>query len=139
MNQAPPGSHGGTYGGNAVACAAAAASIRIYGDERLLENAARLGERLLAELQKLKERFPSIGDVRGLGLMAGVEFVKPGGKTPDKDKAMAVRNACVKNGLLILTCGTHDNIIRWIPPLIITAEQLEDGLKIFRSALEQTA
>jgi 4-aminobutyrate aminotransferase len=139
MNQAPPGSHGGTYGGNAVACAAAAASIRIYGDERLLENAARLGERLLAELQKLKERFPSIGDVRGLGLMAGVEFVKPGGKSPDKDKAMAVRNACVKNGLLILTCGTHDNIIRWIPPLIITAEQLEDGLKIFRSALEQTA
>jgi 4-aminobutyrate aminotransferase len=139
MNQAPPGSHGGTYGGNAVACAAAAASIRIYKDENLLENAARLGEKLLARLKKFQEEFPSIGDVRGLGLMAGVEFVKPGGKIPDKEKAMAVRNACVRNGLLILTCGTTDNIIRWIPPLIITAEQLEDGLRIFKGALEQTA
>jgi 4-aminobutyrate aminotransferase len=139
MNQAPPGSHGGTYGGNAVACAAAAASIRIYKDENLLENAARLGEKLLARLKKFQEEFPSIGDVRGLGLMAGVEFVKPGGKIPDKEKAMAVRNACVRNGLLILTCGTSDNIIRWIPPLIITAEQLEDGLRIFKGALEQTA
>jgi len=139
MNQAPPGSHGGTYGGNAVACAAAAASIKIYQEEKLLENAARLGKTLLARLQEFKEEFPGIGDVRGLGLMAGVEFVKPGGKTPDKEKATAVRNACIKNGLLILTCGTYDNIIRWIPPLIITAEQLEEGLKIFKSSLEKTA
>jgi 4-aminobutyrate aminotransferase len=139
MNQAPPGSHGGTYGGNAVACAAAAASIKIYKEEKLPENAARLGETLLAGLKKLREEYPSIGDVRGLGLMAGVEFVKPGGRIPDKEKAMAVRNACVRSGLLILTCGTYDNIIRWIPPLIITAEQLDEGLRIFRSALEQTA
>ncbi len=139
MDQATPGSHGGTYGGNAVACAAAAASIKIYKEEKLSENAARQGERLLAELGKLKEEFPVIGDVRGLGLMVGVEFVKHGSKTPDKEKATAVRNACIQSGLLLLTCGTYDNIVRWIPPLIISAEQLEEGLKIFRSSLEQTA
>ena len=139
MDKATPVSHGGTYGGNAVACAAAAASIKIYKEEKLLENAARLGEKLLARLYQFKDAYPSIGDVRGLGLMAGVEFVKPGGRIPDKEKAMAVRNACVKNGLLILTCGTYDNIIRWIPPLIITEEQLEEGLRIFKTALEQTA
>lgn len=139
MNQAPPGSHGGTYGGNALACAAAAASIKIYEEEKLLENAAQLGEKLLDRLKEFKVKYPSIGDVRGLGLMAGVEFVKPGGKTPDKEKAVAVRNACVGNGLLILTCGTYDNIIRWIPPLIINEEQLEEGLRIFEHALVQTA
>ena len=139
MDKAMPGSHGGTYGGNAVACAAAAASIKIYQEEKLLENAAQLGEKLLDRLKEFKFKYPSIGDVRGLGLMAGVEFVKPGGKTPDKEKAMAVRNACVKSGLLILTCGTYDNIIRWIPPLIINEEQLEEGLRIFEHALVQTA
>ncbi len=140
MNQATPGSHGGTYGGNALACAAAAVSIRIYNEEKLVENAALRGRELLAALKKFEEEFPAnIGDVRGLGLMAAVEFVKPGGKTPDKEKAVAVRNACIKGGLLILTCGTYDNIIRWIPPLIITAEQLDEGLRIFKKALEQTA
>ncbi|OGD38082.1 MAG: 4-aminobutyrate aminotransferase, partial [Candidatus Aminicenantes bacterium RBG_19FT_COMBO_58_17] len=74
MNQAPPGSHGGTYGGNALACAAAAASIKIYEEEKLLENAAQLGEKLLDRLKEFKVKYPSIGDVRGLGLMAGVEF-----------------------------------------------------------------
>jgi len=139
MDKATPVSHGGTYGGNAVACAAAAASIKIFKEEKLVENAARLGEKLLARLKQFKDEDPSIGDVRGLGLMAGVEFVKPGGRIPDKEKAMAVRNACVKSGLLILTCGTYDNIIRWIPPLIITEDQLEEGLRIFKTALEQTA
>lgn len=139
MDQAPPGSHGGTYGGNAVACAAAAASIKVYREENLLQNAAKLGEKLLGRLKGFKAKYPSIGDVRGLGLMAGVEFVKPGGKIPDKEKAMAVRNACLGNGMLILTCGTYDNIIRWIPPLIINEDQLEEGLQIFEQALAQTA
>jgi len=139
MDTSPPGSHGGTYGGNAVACAAAAANIKIYREENLLENATKLGEKLLARLKEFKDKYPSIGDVRGLGLMAGVEFVKPGGKIPDKAKAMAMRNACIDNGMLILTCGTPDNIIRFIPPLIINKEQLEEGLNIFERALEKTA
>jgi 4-aminobutyrate aminotransferase-like enzyme len=68
-----------------------------------------------------------------------VEFVKPGGKIPDRDKAGAVKKACVEGGLLILTCGTYDNIIRWIPPLIINKGHLEEGLAIFERALEKTA
>jgi len=136
---ASPGSHGGTYGGNALACAAAVASLGVYREEKLVENAAALGSKLLARLKVFKEEFSGIGDVRGLGLMAGVEFVQPGGKTPDKDRANAVKRACIDAGLLILTCGTYDNIIRWIPPLIITEEELAEGLRIFEGALEKTA
>lgn len=139
MDNAVPGSHGGTYGGNAVACAAAAASIEVYKEEKLVENAAKLGEKLLARLKELKDKFPGVGDVRGLGLMAGIEFVKPGGKIPDKEKAVAVRNACRDSGMLILTCGTPDNVIRFIPPLIINEDQLEEGLSIFEGALEKSS
>lgn len=139
MDQMTPGSHGGTYGGNAVSCAAAAASFEIYEEENLLENASEQGKRLLDRLKTFKNKYPSIGDVRGLGLMAGVEFVKPGGKIPDKEKAKAVQKSCVENGMLILTCGTYDNVIRWIPPLIIDEGHLEEGMTIFEKALEQTA
>jgi len=139
MENAAPGSHGGTYGGNAVACAAAAASIKVYQEEKLPENAARMGKKLLDRLLKFKSEYPAIGDVRGLGLMAGVEFVKPGGKIPDKERAGAVKKACLEGGMLILTCGTYDNVIRWIPPLIINEGHLEEGLAIFENALKKTA
>jgi 4-aminobutyrate aminotransferase len=139
MDKTIPGAHGGTYGGNVVSCAAAAASIQVLREESLPENAARMGKILLSRLNEIKDRTPGIGDVRGLGLMAGVEFVKSDGRTPDKEKALAVRNACIGNGMLIMTCGTYDNVIRWIPPLIIGEEQLEEGLKIFEQALETTA
>jgi 4-aminobutyrate aminotransferase len=138
MSSAVPGSHGGTYGGNAVACAAAAASIKVIKEERLLENATILGKKLLDRLKEFKHKYPNIGDTRGLGLMAAVEFVKPGGKIPDKEKAGAVKKACLEDGMLILTCGTYDNIIRWIPPLILNEEHLEEGLTIFEQALEKT-
>jgi len=138
IDNSPPGSHGGTYGGNIVACAAAEASIRVYLEEKLAENAENLGEKLLARLESFKDRFPSIGDVRGLGLMAGVEFVTEDGHSPDKAKAKAVQKACIEEGLLILTCGTDDNVIRWIPPLIIQESHLDEGLAIFEKALEKT-
>jgi len=139
MDKTVPGSHGGTYGGNAVSCAAAVATLKILEEENLLENAARLGKKLLFHLNEFKDKYAVIGDVRGLGLMAGVEFIKSDGKTPDKEKAVAVKNACIENGMLILTCGTYDNVVRWIPPLIINDEQLEEGLRIFEHALEKTA
>jgi len=139
IEKSPPGSHGGTYGGNIVACAAAEASIRVYLEEKLAENAENLGKKLLARLESIKKRFPSIGDVRGLGLMAGVEFVTEDGHSPDKAKAKAVQKACIEDGLLILTCGTDDNVIRWIPPLIIQESHLDEGLAIFEKALEKTA
>ncbi len=139
FKNADPGSHGGTYGGNLISCAAAEASIQVYLEERLAERADHLGKLLLGGLEKIKKEFSIIGDVRGLGLMAGVEFVGEDGHTPSKEKAKAVQRACIKNGLLLLTCGTDDNVIRWIPPLIINESQLEEGLSIFEKSLREVS
>jgi len=119
-----------------VACAAAEATVRVLQEERLVENAARLGERLLARLRALQDDYPGLGAVRGLGLMIGVEFVVPGGRTPDKNRTKAIQRACLEAGLLLLTCGTDENVIRWIPPLVISEEQLEEALNIFERALD---
>ena len=129
-----PGSHGGTYGGNAVACAAAVATIRAIREECLLENAQRMGALLMGQLQSLQEEFPVIGDVRGLGLMIGAEFTDLDG-TPDKDLAKAVVKGCLERHLLLLTCGPWDNTVRWIPPLVVTQEQIEEALVTFKDAL----
>jgi 4-aminobutyrate aminotransferase len=128
------GSHGGTYGGNAVACAAGVATIRAMREEKMLENASTRGGQLMTGLRKLQEDFPQIGDVRGLGLMVGTEFVDANGK-PDKATAKAIVHIAEERGLLLLTCGTYDNTIRWIPPLIVTEAQVNDALQIFRDAL----
>ncbi len=129
------GSHGGTYGGNAVACAAAAATVRVIKEERLVENAAERGEQLMAGLRALQADFPRIGDVRGLGLMVACEFTRDG--QPDAAACKAAVKACQEDGLLLLTCGTYDNVIRWIPPLVVTPEQIEEGLRIFAAALDR--
>ena len=134
MSRWRPGSHGGTYGGNAVACAAAVATIAALREEGLVENAARLGPWLLDELRGLQARYPGLGDVRGRGLMIGCEFTTPGGE-PDAAIVKAIQKACLAEGLLLLTCGTYDNVIRWVPPLLVTQEQLADGLRIFAAAL----
>ncbi len=129
-----PGSHGGTYGGNAVACAAAVATIRVMREERLVENAARMGALLMEHLRTVQADFPIIGDVRGLGLMVATEFTHPGG-TPATDVAKAVVKECLKRHLMLLTCGPWDNTVRWIPPLIVTPEQIEAAVGIFREAV----
>jgi len=135
-NNTQSGSHGGTYAGNAVACAAAAATIRVLIEEKMIENAAYLGETLLSRLKTLGERFSVIGDVRGLGLMTGVEFTLPVGNMPDTDTAKAIQRECLKDGLLLLTCGTYDNVIRWVPPLNIDDNILDEALNIFEQALQ---
>ncbi|HEY4720320.1 MAG TPA: aminotransferase class III-fold pyridoxal phosphate-dependent enzyme, partial [Anaerolineae bacterium] len=129
-----PGSHGGTYGGNAVACAAAVATIQVLKEEHLVENALARGAQLLTGLLKLQQEFPSIGDVRGLGLMAATEFSKH--NAPDTDTSKAVVKAAFERSLMLLTAGTYDNIIRWIPPLVASADQIDEALKIFASALD---
>jgi 4-aminobutyrate aminotransferase len=129
-----PGSHGGTYGGNAVAAAAAVATIRAMREEDMPGNAQLRGQQLMEGLRKLQYNYPVIGDVRGKGLMVGVEFRNPAGK-PDKETAKAVVHACLDRHMLLLTCGTWDNVIRWIPPLIVSAEEIEQGLGIFEEAL----
>jgi 4-aminobutyrate aminotransferase len=136
MENWKPGSHGGTYGGgSAIAAAAALATAQVLQDENLVENAAARGEQLLVGLRELQIKYPRIGDVRGLGLMAATEFTKEDG--PDKDTTEAVQQACLARNLLLLTCGTYENVIRWIPPLIVTEEQVEDALGIFAQALEE--
>lgn len=134
MAKGQPGSHGGTYAGNAVACAAAVATIRVLRDERLIDNAAKMGEVLYTALRQVQKRRPQIGDVRGRGLMLATEFTTPDGQ-PDGATAKAVRQACQEQGLLLLTCGTYGNVIRWIPPLIIDEEHLDEGLRIFEGVL----
>lgn len=130
------GSHGGTYGGNAVACAAGVATIRAMREEKMLENANARGLQLMTGLRKYQEEYPQIGDVRGLGLMIGTEFTVGGRADKAKPFAKSVVHAAEEKGLLLLTCGTYDNTIRWIPPLNVTSEQINDGLKIFGEALK---
>jgi 4-aminobutyrate aminotransferase len=129
-----PGSHGGTYGGNAVACAAAVATIRVIREEGLLENATRMGVWLMGQLRSLQVEFPDIGDVRGLGLMIGVEFTNSDG-FPATDLAKAVAKGSQERRLLLLTCGPWTNTVRWIPPLTVTQEQLEEALVAFKDTL----
>ncbi len=137
MKKWPTGSHGGTFGGNAVACAAGVATIRAMRNEDMPGNAARRGLQLAMGLRKLQEEYPAIGDVRGLGLMIGTEFRTRG--RPDKALTKAVVHACEERGLLLLTSGTYDNTIRWIPPLVVSEEQINDALSIFEDALKETA
>lgn len=138
MHKWEPGSHGGTYGGNAVAAAAAVATIRAIRDENMLDNTVIRGKQLLQGLQELQSEFPIIGDVRGKGLMIGTEF-RDKDRKPDKITAKAVTNGCLKRGMILLTCGTWDNTIRWIPPLMVTEEQVSNALHIFGEALAEAS
>jgi 4-aminobutyrate aminotransferase len=134
MERWPPGSHGGTFGGNVVCCAAAVATIQVLRDERLIENAATVGRVLLEGLRQLRAGHPEIGDVRGVGLMVGCEFRDRDGG-PWTDRAKAIVKAVHDEGLLLLTCGTYDNVIRWIPPLVVNAGQIEEGLELFERGM----
>jgi 4-aminobutyrate aminotransferase len=134
MDRAWPGSQGGTYGGNAVACAGALATLDVIRDEGLVDNAAAMGARLRDGLEKIAADDAGIGDVRGLGLMQAVEFTGRDG-SPDPDAALAVRNRAVDEGLLLLSCGPFGNVVRMIPPLVVTADQVDEGLAAFRRAL----
>jgi 4-aminobutyrate aminotransferase len=134
MQHSPAGSQGGTYGGNAVACAAAVATLQVMEEEGLIENSAKMGARLMAELKALQEQHPAMGEVRGLGLMVGVEFTAADGE-PDPATAKAVIKECLDGGLILLPCGTYGNVIRWIPPLVIDDAHLDEALSIFGEAL----
>jgi 4-aminobutyrate aminotransferase len=130
-----PGSHGGTYGGNALACAAAAATIRVIQEEHLVENAARLGDLLKSELEGAQRRRRVIGDVRGLGMMIGVELIDSDGG-PDAALCKRVLAGCRERGLLLLNCGSYDNVVRFIPPLVVDEQQVRQAVRVFEETLE---
>jgi 4-aminobutyrate aminotransferase len=138
MKKWPGGSHGGTYGGNAVACAAAVATIQAMREENMLENTNQRGLQLQTGLRKLQEEYPQIGDVRGLGLMIGSEFEVDGKFKQAKPLVKNIIHAAEERGLLLLSCGTYDSTIRWIPPLNVTEGQVNDALGIFADSLKET-
>ena len=135
MDAVPPGSIGGTYAGNPVACAAALAAIDVIEREDLVGKARRIEEQALPRLQRLAETHPAVGDVRGRGAMLALEFVDPGTRTPDPEAARAVAAVCHAEGVLILVCGTYGNVIRLLPPLVIEPELLDDALTVLECAV----
>ncbi len=135
MNAVHEGGLGGTYGGNPVAAAAALATIATLRDRDLLARARALGEIMLASLHQLQRDVTIIGDVRGRGAMVALELVEPGSKTPHPRAAKAVVAYCQQQGVVALACGTDGNVIRLLPPLVITDEQLADGLGVLGAAV----
>jgi 4-aminobutyrate aminotransferase len=130
MAKAWPGSQGGTYGGNAVACAAALATLDVITDEKLVDNARDVGAALESGLNKVAADHPVISDVRGLGLMLASEFRTVDGE-PDAATALRAQQEAASRGLLLLTCGPFGNVVRMIPPLVVTEEQVDDALEIW--------
>ncbi len=136
MDKAWPGSQGGTYGGNVVACAAALATLDVIQEEGLVANSAAQGERLRQGLEKVGSAHPEIGDVRGRGLMQASEFVTADG-SPDGATAARAQQVAAKNGLLLLTCGPHGNVVRMIPPLVVNGEQVDSALELWAASVEE--
>jgi 4-aminobutyrate aminotransferase len=137
MGQWPYGSHGTTYGGNPVACAAALATLEVIEEENLLENCRNMGEIFLDGLLALQEKYPIIGEVRGLGLMVAMELIVPGeGKIPNPRAVADLLEGCLERGLLATTAGLHGHVIRFMPPLSITEDQVKEGLRIIEESLE---
>ena len=135
MGSVHPGGLGGTFGGNPVACAAALAAIRTIETEGLVARARAIGERTLDRLHRLAADQPAMGSVRGRGAMVGVEFVRPGSMTPDRDIAGRVLRRCHQAGVVVLGAGTYGNVVRLLPPLVISDELLDEGLAILEEAV----
>lgn len=134
MDKAWPGSQGGTYGANAVACAAALATLDVIQDEKLVQNSAERGTQLRAALEQVADRHKQISDVRGLGLMLGNEFRDAAGN-PDGTTAAAVQKEAALRGLLLLTCGAWGEVVRFIPALVVDADQVEEAARIWADSV----
>lgn len=134
MEKAWPGSQGGTYGANAVACAAAIATLDVIRDERLVENSAARGEQLTAALRRIADQHKQIADVRGLGLMIGNEFRDADGR-PDGATASAVQQEAASRGLLLLTCGAWGEVVRFIPALVVGEQDIDQAAALWGEAV----
>jgi 4-aminobutyrate aminotransferase / (S)-3-amino-2-methylpropionate transaminase / 5-aminovalerate transaminase len=134
MDAVHVGGLGGTFGGNPVACAAALGAIETMAKEDLPAAARRIGDIMLPRLRKLAESQPAIGDVRGRGAMIAIELVRPGTLEPDGAATAAVARACHAAGLIVLTCGTYGNVLRFLPPLVMSEALLNEGLAVLEDA-----
>jgi 4-aminobutyrate aminotransferase len=125
-----PGSHGGTYGGNAVACAAALATLDVFAEEDLVGNAQIQGERLLGGLRRVAAGHGAVADVRGRGLMVAIEFADAGMLKPRPDLAKAFLTGTLERHLILLSCGTYGQAVRFIPPLVTTEDEIDQAVDI---------
>jgi 4-aminobutyrate aminotransferase/(S)-3-amino-2-methylpropionate transaminase len=136
MDAAHPGGIGGTFGGNPVSAAAAVSVLKQIEAGGVLENAQRIEKTLSARLNELKAKYPIIGEVRGRGAMMAIEFVEPGTRNPNKDATDKLVAHCHKNGVLVLNAGTHYNVIRFWPPLVISDELLNDAIDVLEAGIQ---
>ncbi|WP_106181703.1 4-aminobutyrate--2-oxoglutarate transaminase [Prauserella shujinwangii] len=139
LDAVPPGGLGGTYGGNPIACAAALGAIETLRTRDLAAAARRIGETALPRLRALADETGIIGDVRGRGAMLAAEFVRPGTDEPDPDVTRRVAAACHQAGVVVLTCGTHGNVVRLLPPLVLPDDLLDEGLSVLDRAVRAEA
>jgi 4-aminobutyrate aminotransferase-like enzyme len=130
-----PGDHLSTFGGNPVSCAAAMANIDVMSDEKLPQNATVRGDELMSSLIEFKEKYSLVGDVRGKGLMIGIELIKDKNKTPASEEARQIRKLCREAGVLIGTGGVFGNVLRLQPPLVLTAEESQRVLDVLEKSL----
>ena len=135
LEQLTPGSHGGTYGGNAVACAAALATLDVIDDERLAERAERVGKRMLTTLRAAVLNHSLVAEVRGRGLMLAIEFADGGALTPRPDLAKGLLHEAMARNVLLLTCGTYGQAVRIIPPLVTTDDEVDMALSAIIESL----
>jgi 4-aminobutyrate aminotransferase/(S)-3-amino-2-methylpropionate transaminase len=143
MDAVHVGGLGGTYGGNPIACAAALAAIETMREQDLAAAAERIESIMLPRLRRLAGHDARVGDLRGRGAMLAVELIRPGvpgptpsGAAPDPVVTAAIAKACHAAGLLVLTCGTYGNVLRFLPPLVISEDELDRGLTILESAFQ---
>ncbi|NAT39932.1 diaminobutyrate--2-oxoglutarate transaminase, partial [Pseudomonas syringae pv. actinidifoliorum] len=137
-----PGAHAGTFRGNQMAMATGSAVMRYLQQHNICEHATAMGARLVGHLQSLQRDFPQLGDIRGRGLMLGVELVDPAGARDAQGHppvfarlAPLIQRECLKRGLILELGGRHGSVVRFLPPLVITAEQIDEVAEIFGRAL----
>jgi len=136
MDAPLPGGLGGTYGGNPLACASALAVLEVFEDEGLVARAAAIGDQIRAALLRMQKQVPQIGDVRGLGAMLAIEMVTDAAtKNPDADFAQRVIDGARDRGLLLLKCGPHKNVVRLLPPLTASADEVASAMLVLEQAV----
>lgn len=137
MDAPSPGEIGGTYGGSPLGCVAALRVIEKIEREQLCERANEIGDKIKDFYRELKNEIPFIYDIRGLGAMVGIEFFDPQSRQPAKELVAEITKKCYENGLIVLSAGVHSNVLRFLTPLVISNEELEEGLNILKCVLEQ--
>lgn len=138
MESVPGGVIGGTFGGNALACAAGLKVLEVIDKEKLLDRSLEIGKKCMEKFGQWKEKYECVGDVRGIGSMCGIEFVKDKeSKIPDASRVSRIIKYAANHGLILENAGTYGNVIRFLCPLVVTDEQLEAGFKIYEEAIKE--